>query len=310
MTQQKDFAKKRGNKLGFWFFKTSLKIFGLSGAYGLLYPVCLHYLLFDRSAVSSSMAYIKRRFKTYNFIQRIWFVYKLFINQGKNLIDRYYVVSGLGQFDIELRGYDRIENLLNDSKKGIILLTAHVGNWQVTMTALERLGKTVYLLMSPEENAAVRDSLCIDSERGKIRIISPENFLGGVIEIIKAINQGDIVSIMGDRSYGYNTMEVQLLGQKTNFPYSAFNIAAAVQCPVVVILSAKVSTKKYFVDVSHVIEPQYNSKDKKQDEIKGYVQEFVRILEDYAFRHPLQWFIFHDLWEKKDLNKSNFDLRS
>ena len=32
-------ARKRGNRLGFWFFKTSLRAFGLRGAYGLLYVV-------------------------------------------------------------------------------------------------------------------------------------------------------------------------------------------------------------------------------------------------------------------------------
>lgn len=302
---KKTAVKKRGNTLGFWFFRLSLRIFGLSGAYGLLYPVCLYYLIFDRTAVSVSMAYIKRRFKTYNRFQRIRSVYRLFINQGKNLIDRYYVVSGLGQFDIELRGYDRIENLLTNSQKGVILLTAHVGNWQVTMTALERSGKTVYLLKSPEENIAVRDSLNINSESEKVRIISPENFLGGVIEIMKAINQGDIVSIMGDRSYGRDTVKVHFMGERAYFPHSAFTIAAAANCPVIILLSAKVATKKYLVDASHVIEPRYSSKDKKQDELKDYVQEFARILEDYTVKYPFQWFIFHDIWEGEKRIRGN-----
>ena len=55
-------AKKRGNRLGFWFFKFFLRFFGLSGAYGLLYFVSLHYLLFDKTAVKNALSYIKRRF--------------------------------------------------------------------------------------------------------------------------------------------------------------------------------------------------------------------------------------------------------
>jgi len=55
-------AKKRGNTLGVWFFKVFLRFFGLRGAYGLLYIVCIYYVLFDRSAVSGALAYIKRRF--------------------------------------------------------------------------------------------------------------------------------------------------------------------------------------------------------------------------------------------------------
>ncbi len=292
-------VKKRGNRLGFWFFRTSLKLFGLSGAYGLLYPVCLYYLVFDRPAVSSCMAYIKMRFKTYNFFQRSFAVYKLLINQGKGLIDRYYSFYKPDQFDMELKGYGKVKNLLADSHKGMILLTAHVGNWQISMRGLEGLKKTVYLLMSPEENAAVKNTLNIDNEKGKVKIISPDMFLGGVIEIMKVINEGNIVSIMGDRSYGHNTVEVSFLGNNISLPNSAFIIAAAVKCPVVVLLSARVSRKKYIVDVTNIMEPRYTSRAKKQDEIKAYVQKFARILEDYADRYPFQWFVFRDLWESK-----------
>jgi len=289
--------KKRGNKLGFWFFRTALRWTGLSGAYGLLYFVCLYYLIFDRTAVSASIAYIQRRFRGLNSFSKYRAVYRLFISQGRSLIDRYYVVSGLGQFDIELRGYDRIKSLLRDSDKGIILLTAHVGNWQVTMTALEKLGKTVYLLMSPEENAAVKNSLNIDSANEKVKIISPDNFLGGVIEIMKAIDEGSIVSIMGDRSYGHSTSNAVLLGDRAYFPHSAFSIAAAAQCPVVVLLSAKVSTKKYFVDVSHVIEPRLSSRARKKEEMAGFIQEYAKVLEEYSSEYPYQWFMFHDIWD-------------
>ena len=81
-------ARKRGNRLGFWFFKTSLRAFGLRGAYGLLYVVCLYYLAFDRPAVRGAMAYIRRRFPGAGAARRLLLVYRLFINQGKNLIDR------------------------------------------------------------------------------------------------------------------------------------------------------------------------------------------------------------------------------
>ncbi|MBI4710640.1 MAG: lysophospholipid acyltransferase family protein [Nitrospirae bacterium] len=300
MAQQINFSKKRGNQLGFWFFRTALKLFGLSGAYGLLYFVCLYYLLFDRLAVSAGMAYIKRRFKTYNFLQRIFGVYGLFINQGKNLIDRYYIHSGLGQFDIELQGYDKIRSLLADSQKGVILLTAHVGNWQVTMTVLKQFGKTVYLLMSPEENAAVKNALNIDSDREMLRIISNENFLGGVVEVMKVISEGSLVSIMGDRSDGYPSTEAYFLGEKAYFPYGAFSIAAAAQCPVVVLLSAKTSAKKYVVDVSHVIFPRYNSRADKKDALNKCVREFAGIMEDYAIKYPFQWFVFRDIWKRQN----------
>jgi predicted LPLAT superfamily acyltransferase len=288
--------KKRGGKLGIWFFKISLKLFGLSGAYGLLYFVCLYYLIFDRTASSAGMAYISRRYRGHNIFRKFYYVYKLLINQGKSLIDRYYITSGLGIFDMEIKGYEKIENLLKDSKKGLVLLTAHVGNWQVTMTALEKLEKTIYLLMRPEDNIAVKDALNIDHEQERIKVISPEGFLGGVVELMKAVDEGNIVSIMGDRTYGFDSVEADFLGEKAHFPYGAFSIAAATGCPVVALLSAKVSTRQYDVNVSNIITPRHESRGKKRKEIERWVQWFAGILEDYVARYPLQWFVFHDIW--------------
>jgi len=299
MPATQEVVKKRGNRLGFWIFGASLKLFGLSGAYGLLYFVSLYYLAFDKTAVSSCMAYTKRRFKGAGTFRQILFVYRILINQGKNLIDRHAAIAGVCKFDVQIYGYDKIRAVLDDTRKGIVLVTAHVGNWQIAMTALERFGRTVYLLMRPEDNDAVRRALKVDSGDSRIRIIAPEKFLDSVVEMMQAISEGNIVSIMGDRSYGNNIVEAVLLGEKVHLPYSAFMIAAAAQCPVVVLLSTKVSSKKYLVDISNIIMPPAGPRGKKHERIKGCVQEFASILEAYACRSPFQWYVFSDLWNIK-----------
>ncbi len=295
MHQKKGVERKRGNKLGFRIFGAAIRIFGLTGAYGLLYIVGLYYLAFDRAVVRASRAYAKRRFPEHGAIRLLVDVYLLFVNLGKSLVDRYYIMAGGRDIEIEIRGFEGIRQHLSGTK-GLILLTAHVGNWQVAMTVLRRLGKRVYLMMRPEDNAAVRESLNIGNEQESVRILSTDDALGGVIEAMKAIEQGDIVSIMGDRAYEYGSMEADLFGGRVAFPYGAFSIAAAAQCPVVVLLSAKTGEKKYITDVTHVIDPPAGPRGKKAEQIGACVQEFARVLEEYAGRYPYQWFVFRDVW--------------
>ncbi len=107
---KKDVERKRGNRLGFWFFRTAARIFGLRGAYGLLYFVSLYYLIFDRAVVAASMAYVRRRFPDHGALRRLFDVYLLFVNQGKSLIDRYYVAAGGGDIELELVGYEKIRD--------------------------------------------------------------------------------------------------------------------------------------------------------------------------------------------------------
>jgi predicted LPLAT superfamily acyltransferase len=290
-------VKSRGNRLGFWFFKVHLKFFGLPGAYALLYFVCLHYLIFDWSAVRNALSYIHRRFPTGGFFKKRLQVYRLFISQGKQLIDRAAILSGKNLFNIQLNGYEQLSGLLATPNKGFVLLTAHVGNWQIAMTTLKKMAKPVYLVMRPEDNAAVKESLNIDAQDSLIKIISPEGYLGGVVEAMQVIKEGNIVSIMGDRKYGFESQEVLFLKDKAHFPFGAFSLAASSNCPIVVLLSAKLPGNKYIVDVSHIIYPRYNSSKNKREQLKVFVQEFADILNGYVEKYPYQCFLFHDVWK-------------
>jgi predicted LPLAT superfamily acyltransferase len=294
--QQKKAERKRGNRLGFWFFRTAVRAFGLRAAYGLLYFVAFYYLAVDRAATEASLAYVSRRFPHHGRLRRLADVYLLFVSQGKSLIDRYYVLAGGRDIEIDIAGLEGLRELLKGNR-GLILLTAHVGNWQVALTALRRLGKKVHLLMGREENEAVRESLSLDSEQDAIRILYTDDSIGGVIEAMKAIDRGDLISIMGDRAYEYSSLEANFLGGDVRFPYGAFTIAAAARCPVVVLLSAKTGTRRYVVDVSRVIAPPAGRREARQEQIHESLRQYAGILQDYAAEHPYQWFVFRDIWK-------------
>jgi predicted LPLAT superfamily acyltransferase len=299
MPLKKKIERKRGNQLGFWFFHMAARAFGLGGAYGLLYFVSLYYLIVDWPLVAASLAYTRRRFPEHGAIRQFFNVYLLFVSQGKSLIDRYAVASGYQGMAIDILGYEALQRL-TEQGKGFILLTAHVGNWQVAMTVLNRFGKTVYLMMRPEDNNAVKKALNIDNEEENVKIISTDDSLNGVIEAMKAIKKGNIVSIMGDRTYGFSSAEALFLGENVHFPYGAFSLASAVQCPVVVFLSAKVGVNKYIVDVSHIIPAPAGVRGKKDEEIKVALQDFADVLEEYAMAYPMQWFAFRDVWKSNE----------
>ena len=289
--------RQRGNRLGFWIFEKALKGCGLRGAYGLLYFVGLYYLIVDRPVVQASLAYLRRRYPGHGTLRQLWNAYLLFVSQGKSLIDRYAVAAGYDGIEVEIKGFEELSGLLSRPDQGFILLTAHVGNWQVAMTALQRFGRTVCLMMRPEDNAAVKDALNIYQEAEAVQIIYTDGALGGVVEAMRAINQGSLISIMGDRAYDFSATGAQFLGEEVRFPYGAFSLAAALKVPVVVLLSAKVGVKKYLVDVSHIIPAPAGTRGKREEELQAATQAFASILEGYVRDHPLQWFVFRDIWK-------------
>lgn len=298
---ERDGARRRGNTLGFAIFAFSARIFGLGGAYGLLYIVCLYYLLFDRAARRSCMPYLRRRFPRMGAIGRWIAAYRIFIGQGRSLIDRHAMLSGAVNFDIAIKGYDKILSLLAHEGRGIVFLTAHVGNWQATMGAFTRFGMPVNLMMRSEDNEAVRRAMGVgEGEEGPMRVILTDGFLGGVIESLKALRNGEAVCLMGDRSYGSESAPVGFLGDTAHLPVGAFLLAASAGCPVVFLLPAKTGRKSYEVDVSRFVAPperQTRAAEKSVWAAQG-AAEFARALEQYTERQPYQWYVFHDIWKK------------
>ncbi len=295
--QSKMKVKKRGNALGLWFFEMMLRISGLKGAYLLLEFVCTHYVLFDREAVGTSLAYIEKRFPDVGTLQRYWHVHRLFVNQGRQLIDRHVIARRPDFFRYEEKGVEETLRVLHQSKKGIVMLTSHVGNWQVALRQMGgHLKKNICIVMRPEDNPAIQTALKIGSEAQTIRLINPEGHLGGVIEMMQALQDGDVVCIMGDRGYGFDTLEVPFLGSKASFPYGGFLIAAATGCPVMPLFTHKISEKEYVADVSNISYPQYTRGEDKKVQLAEWVGGYVKLLEAFVEKHPYECFLFHNVW--------------
>ena len=284
----------RGNALGFWFFTTAVRLTGLRGAYGLLFIVCAWYVLFDSAIVRAALAYLRRRFPAHGSLRQRWSVYQLFIAQGRCLIDRYYLVHGGDRLRFHQQGFDKISPLVG-SERGFILLTAHVGNWQCAMFSVEGWNKTVHLLMRPDDHDLRTNNLGLYRASGRIEIINSAGYLGGVIAVMNALDAGGIVSVMGDRDdHSGRKVAVEFLGAPAEFPCGGFLFAHAARVPLAVLFSVKTGPYEYEVRIAGIIEPQDG--EPKAAFVERGAREYAALLEDYLQRHPLQCFLFQDVW--------------
>ncbi len=290
--------RKRGNSFGIWCFKVLLKVFGLRASYLLLYPVCLYYLIFDRDAFRKAEVYIEKRFPGAGKITVIRHIYRLFISQGKQLIDRYAHISGEQDFEIKLDS-DRLVEVVRESENGALLLTSHIGNWQITMEALRNLDRAVCLVMKEERNVTLRETMNFPGAGNKIRLLRKNSSPELVIDILKKLDEGYPVAIMGDRRYGQKTRQVDFLGEKAHFPYNVFSLASAADCPVVVLFSAKTSLKEYVVEIPSIIYTEdLEEGEEKDGKFVAGLKKYIKELESYVERFPHQCFLFEDVWEE------------
>lgn len=290
-------SKTRGNKLGFFLFRLIIKYIGINSAYILLPLVCLYYVIFDKKAGESALPYIKRRFPDSSKIKLLYHVFRLFINQGKQLIDRYIYLNKQDFFEFDLKENVDIYNILKLKNKGFIVLTSHIGNWQIGLGALKYMeSKKLNIVMNYETNPEAKKTFKFHDTLSKVNVISPLQDFGGILEITKALQNNEIVTIMGDRAYGAKTFNINFLGNNAAFPITAFQLAVSIECPIIFLYVIKNSTRKYTVHMTKVIKPEDENIKSKKQKIEKWLTEYVNELENFINKHPYQCFLFTDIW--------------
>ena len=279
------------------FFYLMIKVGGRRLAYFVLYLIAGYYVLLSRLARERASHYIVRRFPQDRGLTQLWHCYRMILNFGKVLIDRAVVgILGPGSFEVSLDGRDELLKI-RDENRGMILMTAHVGCWQVAMSVLEFLDRPVHMLMRQEEGDIDRHYFEHAGIACPYRVIDPSGYLGGTLEMIGVLKQGNVVSVMGDRLLGSDrsSCRVDLLGSIATLPFSAYKIASATGAPIVVFFTIKTGPNSYQVRIARVIRvPELAGR--KAETFAPYARDFAGLLEEFCGRFPYQFYNFHDMW--------------
>lgn len=289
-------SRSIGSKLQHQFFYTLIRLGGQWLAYSFVYPVVAYYMIFRPDQRAKTRFYLSRRFPGHTGWQAFKDSFFLTVSLAKVLVDRA-MVGILGpevmRADLDLK--DEVTRLVSEGK-GFILLNAHVGGWQVAMSAIDFLTVPVNMLMKREEGDIDRHYYEHRGQSCPYRNIDPEGFLGGALEMIQALKQGEVLCIMGDRVFGEdkNTLAVDFLGGQVRFPISPYKIASVTQTPIAVLFSHKIGSKHYKMKLMRVIRVPAGLHG--LEAFRPYVEDFAAVLERFTQEHPFEFFNFFDMW--------------
>jgi predicted LPLAT superfamily acyltransferase len=289
---------KRLEALGHGIFYLTLRIVGQPGAYALLIPVVLTYVSASRRIHQLIFPYLQRRFPKHNPVERWQDTFRICHSFGQILVDRAWLgLSRSARLHCSLDGWDTILELIEQGK-GLVLLTAHVGNWQVALAHLKDLPVPVYALMHYEEEVVAKHYFDLCGESCPFRIIKTDGFLGGVVEATAAIQRGEVVTIMGDRLAGGPSATVKFLDSRVRFPAGVYRLAAATGAPVAVLLAAKTGRQSYHLRLWDVFHPSYRNREHREEDLTAWTNRFSKALEAYVTQFPYQWYNFYDFWNQ------------
>ncbi len=288
-------GKSRGNKSGYRIFVWVLKNFGVLPAYFLLRFVVVYFFLFSYKSSRHLFCFYHRRIG-FSTLKSIIYLYKNYFHLGQGLIDKVVVMSGIkNNFTFNFDGEDNLRKIAG-LQRGGILLSAHIGNWDIAGHLLKRLETRINIVIFDGEYQKIKEYL--DSVTGKrtVNVIVIKNDLSHIYAINDAFKNNELVCMHADRFIeGNKTLTGELCGDKARFPMGPFILAAKFKVPVSFVFAVKESNLHYHFFASELKEYGNLAKEIAMQEI---LNDFAKEMDNKVKRYPEQWFNYYDFWEQ------------
>ena len=153
-------GKSRGTVLGYRIFIFFIRNLGVRAAYSLLYFVAFYFCFFAGKSTKAIFYYLNRRLG-YSKLKSVLNIYRSYFKFGQTIIDKAAISSGLkDKFTYEFDGVENIVKLLDEGKGGI-LISAHVGNFEIAEFFLEEIDSRsqINLVTTDAEHQNIKEYL-------------------------------------------------------------------------------------------------------------------------------------------------------
>jgi len=183
---------------------------------------------------------------------------------------------------------------------GAILVSPHLGSWELGGLGLADLGYTINMLTFREPDEKVNELReAVRQERG-IRFIYVDRDDSSPLAIIEAVNalrRNELLAILGDRDGSSHTMRFDFFGQPTNIPVGAAYLSLASGAPVIPVFVLMEKKGRYATIME---EPIYFSgaHGEHDNAIRSGMERLLAVFERYIRAYPDQWYNFYDFFGK------------
>jgi predicted LPLAT superfamily acyltransferase len=286
-------GKTMGTRRGYYGFFFIIRIFGRRCAGAVLVFVALFYYLFVPRARTSIHSYILQRFPNAGPALRPLLKWRRVLSFAEVLLDTMYLrVKGGAPFSVEFPDTQKIRDALAVGK-GVIILSAHVGNWEVVGRFFGRLGTPVSVVVFENERPEIREMYDGLSRKGALpytRIYSNDPF-EAVLRIHESLLKKHIVVMHGDRALADGIL-LPFLGKPAIFPDSPYKIAEKTGAPIVCAFCCRIGHLRYRANaLPHFLAGP------GEEGTRAACGKYVSALEGAVGSYPFQWFNFYDFWK-------------
>jgi KDO2-lipid IV(A) lauroyltransferase len=185
-------------------------------------------------------------------------------------------------------------------RRGAVVLTGHVGNWELLAYAHGLLGHPVTLVHRPMRNAAIDDLIIAVRSRAGTRSIGKH---AAAKEALRALRRRDTLAIPADQNQSRRSgVFVSFFGLPASTTAGPARLAMITGAPIFpVFLLREGETDVHRLEVLPEVE-LVRTGDRDADVVAN-TQRCTGVIEDVIRRRPDQWIWFHKRWRTRPVGE-------
>ncbi|MDD5005802.1 MAG: lysophospholipid acyltransferase family protein [Candidatus Omnitrophica bacterium] len=216
---------------------------------------------------------------------------EVFVNFGLYLIE-FFRFSQIDKAYIEkhfsIKGRDNLDNALKKGK-GVILLAAHLGNWELAGMALSILGYKLMVVALDHKDSEINNFFKRRRQSKGIEVIS----LGSSIkQCYKGLKDNKVLAILGDRDFSNSGYPLDFFGRKKSIPRGPAVLSLRTGAPILPTIVTRQSLDRC---VMECLPPIEISSEMNELEV---MKKYTKIIEQEIAEDPSQWLMFREFWKE------------
>ncbi len=196
---------------------------------------------------------------------------------------------------VELHEFAPVLELLLKDKQGLIMITAHYGNFEISGYVMAVLGFPMSSVARPLDNPHVsRWVFGLRAKNGQHLITKK----GATVEVTQVLDDHGTVAFVADQNAGSKGLFVDFFGRKASTYKSIGLLAMQYDVPIVVGYARRLQDQfKFSVGAQEIIRP--DEWKNQEDPLRYITQRYNKAIEAFIRVDPGQYWWVHRRWKSR-----------
>ncbi|MEO6461882.1 MAG: lysophospholipid acyltransferase family protein [Candidatus Eisenbacteria bacterium] len=191
---------------------------------------------------------------------------------------------------VAIEGEERLRSALA-SGRGVVLWSAHLGNWELAAAALSRAGFPVAALARPHADPATDRFFAERRAAAGVHVVGRCPGARGARSVLRARG---LLALLGDRRFEGRGRPVPFFGRPAWLPAAPLALARRTGSLVVPGFVVKVAPGRYRIQLEPALDGTVTGPGGD-----GVLADLAAALERHVRRDPTQWFVFEPMWDER-----------